>query len=168
MRTENCFPAGSVIADLHSADKYQAIRELIRRAPVFQALPDREALVEAVVARERLQSTGLGHGVAVAHGRARGVQSVLIGLGVHQEGMAYDSPDDEPVRLLFVIASPIAVCLEYLQALSCLVRCLRDSQTRNCLLDAASATEIERRLREALAVAGSDRAVTDCRAIMDG
>jgi nitrogen PTS system EIIA component len=166
MRTETCFPEGSVIAELHSVDKYEALRELINRAPVFQCLASREALVEAVVERERLQSTGLGHGVAVAHGRVQGVQRILIGLGVHREGLAYDSPDGEPVRLLFVIASPLAVSLDYLQALSALVRCLRDSEVRSCLLDAASASEIEGRLREAFTAALGGRASADL--VVDG
>ena len=157
MRTENCFPPGCVIADLHSGEKFDAIAELIRRAPVFQALPDQGALVEAVVARERRQSTGLGHGVAVAHGRATGVHRVLIGLGVHRDGMSWDSPDGEPVRLLFVIASPLSVSLDYLEALSALVRCLRDSRIRACLLDAADVSDIERRLREAFTAAAEGR-----------
>jgi PTS system nitrogen regulatory IIA component len=168
MRTESCFPEGSVIVDLHSSDKYEALRELIHRAPVFQHLASREALVEAVVARERLQSTGLGHGVAVAHGRVEGVQRILMALGVHREGMAYDSPDGEPVRLLFVIASPLSVSLDYLQALSTLVRCLRDGEIRTCLLDAASAREIETRLREAFTAARSGWAATDIKAVVDG
>ena len=78
-----------------------------------------------MIARERLQSTGFGHGVAVAHGRAAGVERVLIALGLSRAGIPYDSPDGEPVRLLFVIASPLQVSLDYLQALSTLVRCLR-------------------------------------------
>jgi nitrogen PTS system EIIA component len=158
MKTEACFPAGSVITDLQGSDKYEALRDLIHRAPVFQCLDSREALVEAVVARERLQSTGLGHGVAVAHGRVEGAQRILIGLGIHREGVAFDCPDGEPVRLLFVIASPLAVTLDYLQALSTLVRCLRDGEIRACLLEAPGAAEIERRLREAF---------TGCPAVAD-
>jgi nitrogen PTS system EIIA component len=166
MRTSTCLPPGTVICDLHGADKFEAIGDLIRRAPVFQALPDRQALVEAVSARERLQSTALGHGVAVAHGRVPGTASVLVALGVHRAGIAWDSPDGEPVRLLFVIASPIAVSLEYLQVLSTLVRCLRDGRIRACLLDGAGAAEVETRLRDAFDAALADRAAANC--VMDG
>ena len=73
---------------------------------------------------------------------------MLIALGVSRHGIPFDSPDGEPVRLLFVIASPPNLSLEYLQALSTLVRCLRDKEERSLLIDATSAGEIQRRIRQ--------------------
>jgi len=102
-----------------------------------------------VIERERQQTTGFGHGVAVAHGRVRGVPRVLIALGISRAGIPYDSPDGAPVHLLFVIASPPELSLDYLQALSTLVRCLREKPDRDSLIDAASAAEIEERMRAA-------------------
>jgi PTS system nitrogen regulatory IIA component len=156
MSTTDCFISGSVVADLISTEKFEALRELIRRAPVFRALADAARLEEAVLERERQQSTGLGHGVAVAHGPVEGVPRVLIALGVSRTGIPFESPDGEPVRLLFVIASPPSLSLEYLQTLSTLVRCLRDKEDRDVLIGAPSATEIERRIRAAF-IAGLDR-----------
>jgi nitrogen PTS system EIIA component len=149
MRTEHCFPSGSVITGLHDTDKYNALRELIRSAPVFGQLPSRDALARAVVAREKLQSTGLGHGVAVAHGRVSGAKEVLVALGIHRAGLEYGSPDGAPVKLLFVIASPRALSIDYLKTLSTLVRCLREAPLRDSLLEAATTGEIETRLRAA-------------------
>lgn len=149
MRTHHCFEAGSVVSDLRSTDKFDALRELIRRAPVFHRLTSPAELEEAVLARERQQSTGFGHGIAVAHGRVPGVPRVLIALGISKAGIPYDSPDGEPVRLLAVIASPPHLSLEYLQALSTLVRCLRDREDRDALIHAPSADEIESRIRAA-------------------
>jgi PTS system nitrogen regulatory IIA component len=148
MSTTHCFNSGTVVPDLRSTEKLEALRELIHRAPVFSSLEDRARFEEAVIERERQQSTGFGHGVAVAHGRVKGVPRVLIALGVSRHGIPFDSPDGEPVRLLFVIASPPSLSLEYLQTLSTLVRCLRDKEDRTHLLDAPSAEEIERRIRE--------------------
>jgi mannitol/fructose-specific phosphotransferase system IIA component (Ntr-type) len=149
MNMNHCFQTGSVVPDLHSTDKYEALKELIRRAPVFRTIDERMKLEEAVISRERQQTTGFGHGVAVAHGRAPGVPRVLIALGLSRAGIAYDSPDGAPVRLLFVIASPPDLSLDYLQALSTLVRCIRDQEARDSLVGAASAREIEKRLRAA-------------------
>ena len=149
MSIEHCFGNGTVIFELLSVDKFDALRELIRRAPVFGEIGNLDPLEDSVIRRERLQSTGLGHGVAVAHGRAAGVQRVLIGLGLSREGIPYASPDGEPVRLLFVIASPPRVCLDYLQALSTLVRCLRDRSMRESLLGGVDAEDIARHIREA-------------------
>ncbi len=156
MGTHQWFESGSVVADLRSTDKFDALRELIRRATVFHRLPVPAEFEEAVISRERQQSTGFGHGIAVAHGRVPGVPRVLIALGVHRAGIPYDSPDGEPVRLLAVIASPPHLSLEYLQALSTLVRCLRDREDRDALLGAASAAEIESRIRASFS-AGLER-----------
>lgn len=145
----HCFETGTVVSDLSSTDKFEALRELISRAPVFRTLKVRAAFAEAVIERERQQTTGFGHGVAVAHGRVRGVPRVLIALGISRAGIPYDSPDGAPVHLLFVIASPPELSLDYLQALSTLVRCLREKPDRDSLLDAASAAEIEERMRAA-------------------
>ena len=149
MSIEHCFDHGTVVFELECVDKFDALRELIRRAPVFREIGRLDPLEEAVITRERLQSTGLGHGVAVAHGRAAGVQRVLISLGLSRAGIPYSSPDGEPVRLLFVIASPLHVSLDYLHSLSTLVRCLRDRSVRESLLGGIDAEEVGRRIREA-------------------
>jgi PTS system nitrogen regulatory IIA component len=146
-----CFQTGSVVPDLRSTDKFEALRELIRRARVFNAIDERTRFEDAVIARERQQTTGFGHGVAVAHGRVSGVSRVLIALGISRAGIVFESPDGEPVRLLFVIASPPHLSLDYLQALSTLVRCLRDKEARDALVDTTSAADIEQRLRAAFA-----------------
>jgi PTS system nitrogen regulatory IIA component len=147
MSIHRCFEEGTVVPDLESTDKYDAIRELIRRAPVFRELSDVVAFESSVVERELLQTTGFGHGVAVAHGRIEGLARVLIGLGLSREGIAFDSPDGRPVHLLFVIASPPHMSLDYLRALSTLVRVIRNRAIREALLAGTGAREIERRIR---------------------
>jgi PTS system nitrogen regulatory IIA component len=156
MSIQHCFDQGTVITDLQSADKFGALQELIRRAPVFGEIPDLPAFEQAVLARERLQSTGLGHSVAVAHGRIAGLERVLVALGISAKGIPYDSPDGAPVRLLFVIASPQHVSLDYLQLLSTLVRCLRNQPLRESLLSTLDENEVQSLIRRAF-TAGSDR-----------
>jgi nitrogen PTS system EIIA component len=152
----HCFDQGTVVGDLQSVDKFDALREVIMRAPVFKEIGNLDALQNAVISRERLQSTGFGHGVAVAHGRAADVERVLIAMGLSRTGIPFESPDGEPVRLLFVIASPLMVSLDYLHALSTLVRCLRHQPLRERLLAARDAVEIQRRLRQAFMI-GAER-----------
>jgi len=149
MHHDCCFEAGSVVFDLRSTDKFEALREVIRRAPVFRRLEAPRELEEAVIARERQQCTGFGHGIAVAHGRLAGATRVLIALGISRQGIPYDAPDGEPVRLLAVIASPPHLSLEYLQALSTLVRCLRGKDDRDALIEGASPYEVEAKIRAA-------------------
>jgi nitrogen PTS system EIIA component len=158
MSIEHVFGPGTVVCDLHSTDKYDAIREVIHRAAAFREIPDARAFEEAVLSRERLQSTGLGHGVAVAHGRMPGITRIMIGLGLSRHGVSFDAPDRAPVHLLFVIASPAGVTLDYLQALSTLVRCVRRPSFRDALIGAPAAEVVEERIREAFAASSDDRA----------
>ncbi|HTP58436.1 MAG TPA: PTS sugar transporter subunit IIA, partial [Spirochaetia bacterium] len=104
---------------------------------------------EAVITREKMQSTGFGHGVAVAHGRIPGLSRVLIGFGISRTGIPFEAVDGKPVHLLFVIASPPHLSLDYLQVLSTLVRCLREKPVRESILACQGAREMETRIREA-------------------
>lgn len=149
MAIDQCFERGSVVSELASTEKFDALRELIRRAPVFRQIANGPAFEEAVITREKVQSTGFGHGIAVAHGRIAGLERVLIGFGISRAGIDYNSVDGKPVHLLFVIASPPHLALDYLQVLSTLVRCLRDKPVRESILECLDAQEMEDRIREA-------------------
>jgi PTS system nitrogen regulatory IIA component len=152
MGVHHCFESGTVVFRIESLEKTAALRELIRRAPVFSQILDLSTFEESVLSREKIQSTGLGHGVAVAHGRSGSLSRVLMGLGVSLAGIPFDSPDGKPVHLLFVIASPPETSLDYLQALSSLVRVIRDCSLREALLEAVDPRQIEAAIRSAFAL----------------
>jgi PTS system nitrogen regulatory IIA component len=144
-----CFKGGTVVQSLSSHDKFDAIRELIHKAPVFAGLGCREKLEEAVVQREKILSTGLGRGVAVAHGTTDTIDDIIIALGISREGIDFDSFDDAPVHLLFVITNPPGRQMEYLVALSTVTRLVRDEVFRNSLRATVPAREIELMICEA-------------------
>ncbi len=144
-----CFAHGTVVCDLESTDKFGAIHELLRKAPVFRSVDEIESLEHAVVSREKIQSTGLGRGVAVAHGRTPAVGDIVMALGISRSGIDFGSHDGQPVRFLFVVANPPGMQLEYLLALSVLVRAIRDERFRDELLECRDAEEIECRLSRA-------------------
>ena len=149
MEARGCFDCGSVIRDLESRDKYTAIHELICKAPVFRRIDDVDYLEQAVVKREKIQSTGLGNGVAVAHGKCAAVESLVMALGISRDGIEFESMDGQPVRFLFVVANPPGMQLEYLLALSVLVRVIRDERFRDELLLCRDSEEIEGKMSRA-------------------
>lgn len=142
------FDPGSVIWDVRSTNKYDAIREVIFNVRTFedQAGLDVEAFSQLVIEREKLQSTGFGHGVAVAHGRTDRVGRPIVALGVSREGIDYESVDGEPVHLLFVVANHPDHQMNYLRILSTLVSMVRDEYFRRDLLTCSHAREIEDKL----------------------
>lgn len=142
------FDPGSVIWNLRSSDKLDAIREIIRETPVFaeHETLHAEEFTRIVIAREKLQSTGFGHGVAVAHGRTDQVDEPVIALGISHDGIDYDSYDEKPVHLLFIIANHPDRQVDYLQILSTLVLMVRDELFRRELLDCTDAGSVEQKL----------------------
>lgn len=117
-----CFEPGTVVDNLQNTDKFAAIHEVVDRALVFAAGPQRTAVEQAVMRRERIQSTGIGHGVAAAHGQTDGVSEVTIALGISRRGIDYHAVDGQPVKLLFVLAAPPNRHRDYLTALSGICR----------------------------------------------
>ena len=149
METTGYFGHGTVVCNLESTNKFKAIHELISSAPVFRNLDGVDCLEHAVVQRERAQSTGLGSGVAVAHGKSPAVDGVVIALGVSRQGIEFEAMDGNPVHFLFLVANPPGSQLEYLLALSVLVRVIRNERFRCELLGCCDPVEIETRLGRA-------------------
>ncbi|ADY13963.1 putative PTS IIA-like nitrogen-regulatory protein PtsN [Sphaerochaeta globosa str. Buddy] len=125
----------SVICQLQSTDKTQAILEVIDSCNIFSSLPDLERFKRGVLRRERAQTTGIGHGVAIAHGKILGLNEVHIALGISRDGIEYGSADGMPVHLLFVIASSPSIQMEYLGSLSAILRSVRTEEMRTHLMD---------------------------------
>lgn len=124
----------SVICQIQATDKTKALLEVIDTCSIFQTLPDVQRFKRGVLRRERIQSTGIGHGVAIAHGKIQGIDEVRIALGISSEGVEFGSEDGQPVHLLFVIASSPAIQLEYLRSLSAILRSVRSETMRSHLL----------------------------------
>ncbi len=146
MERLDCFLGGTVICELEETEKYEALHELIHKAPVFRSIGDMEALENAVVSRERQQSTGFGHGVAIAHGKLKGMGSIRVALGISRKGIEFGSMDGKPVHLLFVVASPPEMQLEYLLALSIITGLVRNPRFREELMGCGDPDAIENRL----------------------
>lgn len=86
--------------------------------------------------REALASTGVGSGVAIPHGRIEGVPQLLAALGIHHEGVEFDSIDGQPAHIFVALLGPKN--LDHLKALASFSRILRSASVRRELLAAAS------------------------------
>ena len=125
---------GPVICQIDAQDKFAAIDEVIDRCSVFHDLSDMDRFRRAVRRREHVETTGIGHGVAIAHGKILHLDRIRVGLGLSVEGVEYDAKDAQPVHLLFVIASSPARQFEYIKALSSILRSVRNDDVRDELL----------------------------------
>jgi nitrogen PTS system EIIA component len=148
MKTIYCYEKGTV-ETLVSKCKFDAIKELISRVPVLKKIKNIRKLEEAVINREKMQSTGIGQGVAVAHGKTDEVKETVVVLGVSKKGITYDSPDGKPVHFLFLIANPPEEYSDYLSALSGIARIISDHSFRDEILSLNNPRDIEKRFYKA-------------------
>ena len=93
----------------------------------------RATITDNLFARERLGSTGLGHGVAIPHGRIKGLKNPLAAVIRVAQPIAFDAPDDEPVSLLIFLLVPEAATQRHLEILSEIAEMLSDRELRERL-----------------------------------
>ena len=93
----------------------------------------RSTVTDNLFARERLGSTGLGHGVAIPHGRVKGLKQPLAAVLRLQQPIPFDAPDDEPVSLLIFLLVPEAATQRHLEILSEIAEMLSDRTLREQL-----------------------------------
>jgi PTS system nitrogen regulatory IIA component len=132
----------SGICQLTHTNKQKAIRELVSRASQFSNMPWTDEFLHEVLRKEAIQSTGFGKGVAVAHGTCKGIEEVSVAVGISREGIDFNAIDSLPVHLLFLVANPPETQLDYLSALSTLVRLLRDKNFRQSILACTNTAEV--------------------------
>ncbi len=127
-------PISHVLLDLDVSSKKRLFEQIgllfenenkISRAAVFDAL----------FAREKLGSTGLGHGVAIPHGRIKSLRDTLAVFIRTKDGVPFESPDGEALRLVFAILVPEHATEQHLNLLSELAQAFSDATLRQALLD---------------------------------
>ena len=117
------------ILDVKATDKIPAIQEIIDFLSSSVDLGDCEALLQHVMKREAIGSTGVDKGVAITHAHCAQVQGVTAALGISRSGLDYGSPDGQAVKLVFLILSSPAAQAAYLSILG---RTARLSATPTC------------------------------------
>ena len=104
----------------------------------------RALVTDNLFARERLGSTGLGHGVAIPHGRIKGLKQPQAAVVRLQQPIGFDAPDDEPVSLLIFLLVPEAATQRHLEILSEIAEMLSDRELREKLKTEADAAAVHR------------------------
>ena len=114
-----------VIAQLHAASKRHALQELAKRAAAITGVPEKVVL-DVIVERERLGSTGIGMGIAIPHGKLPDLDRLCGIFARLERPIPFESIDDEPVDLIFLLLAPENSGADHLKALARVSRLLRD------------------------------------------
>lgn len=103
---------------------------------------DQSAVLESLVARERMGSTGIGNGIALPHGRLPGLQQVIAIVVTTNPAINFDAIDDQPVDIFFALLVPEAQTEGHLQTLATVAGKLNDKDTVRAIRKATSADDI--------------------------
>jgi fructose-specific phosphotransferase system IIA component len=125
-----------------SRDKEAVITELVDLLDAGGVFQDRDVALDAVLTRERIQSTGTGAGIAIPHGKCTAVKEVVVAIGLAREPIDFDSVDGKPVTIIFLLVSPVDQTGPHIQALAGISRLMLNEQFRQSLEHAGSADDV--------------------------
>jgi len=129
-------------APLVSTDKKGVIDELVDVLSAAGRVIDTRALKDAVWTREQTRTTGIGHGLAIPHGKCAGMPSLAMAIGKPATPMDFEAIDGQPVRLVVLLASPPDRTSDHIQALARISRLMTMDAFRERIYGAKTAAEI--------------------------
>jgi len=142
MKLSEIFQPQSIITDLKAHDKKGALEELSQVITEQEPSLNKGPLLQVLLERERLGSTGIGDGIALPHGKLKELSKLLISFGRSIKGLNFDSIDEQPVYLFFLLLAPENSAGIHLKALAKISRMLKDGTFRRRLIGAKSREEI--------------------------
>lgn len=148
MRIDDFLAEDMVVPALEGRKKDDVIEELAEVVSRHHPEIDHWKLVGALQDRERLNSTALGEGVAIPHGRLSGVKRVVAAFGRSPQGVDFNSLDGKPTHLFFLLVAPEDSAGAHLKALARISRLLKDDAFRARLMQAEDGASLYRIMRE--------------------
>jgi fructose-specific phosphotransferase system IIA component len=127
---------------LAGRDKESVITELVDILDANGLLVDKNDVLQAVLSRENTRSTGIGSGIAIPHGKCKGVEDLVMAIGISRQGVDFQSIDNKPVHIIVLLASPTDRTGPHIQALARISRLMLDEEFKNKLQNASSAREL--------------------------
>jgi PTS system nitrogen regulatory IIA component len=131
-----------VIPDLQGTDKPSILKELssvlVKPCQVMSV----EELLQVLLDREKLGSTGIGEGIAIPHGRLKKLKKFFISFGRSINGVDFDSIDQKPSQLFFLVMAPENSAVDNLKLLGRIVTLLKEPSFKRKLIEASSQREL--------------------------
>ena len=131
-----------ILPDLEGTDKVSVLKELsgVLLEPCQVSSP--EELLRVLLDREKLESTGIGDGIASPHGRLKKLKTFVLSFGRSKRGVDFDSIDHKASHLFFLVMAPENSAVNNLKLLGRIVTLLKDSSFKKRLMDAPSRKEL--------------------------
>ena len=142
MKLSEILDQDNIIPDLKAKDKKGVLEELAEVMTNHEPSLDTSSLIRVLLERERLGSTGIGDGVAIPHGKFRGVTHPIVSFGRSLKGLDFESMDGQPVFLFFLLVAPENSASVHLKALAKIAKILKNGSFRKVLMEASTKQEL--------------------------
>lgn len=131
-----------IIPELKNGDKRGVLEEMVNDLVSRVEGLDKETILEVLLEREKLGSTGIGYGVAIPHGKLRGLDRLIVTFGRSSKGVDFQSLDSKPSHIFFLILAPENSTTAHLKILARISRLLNDPIFRKRLLQSKTRDDI--------------------------
>jgi nitrogen PTS system EIIA component len=138
----------AVILDIQSKVKHDVLRELAAALAAAEPSLEADRLLQVLLERESLQSTGIGDGVAIPHGKLPGLSRLVASFARSREGVDFESIDGQKTHLFFLLVVPEQSGGQHLKALARISRFFRDASFRKSLAEAESLDDVFHAIEE--------------------
>ena len=140
-RLASILPVAQVLVRVDATSKKRAFEEI---GLLFENLHglNRSLVTDSLFARERLGSTGLGHGVAIPHGRIKGLKAPMAAVVQLAQPIVFDAPDQVPVKLMIFLLVPEVATQKHLETLSEIAEMLSDPDLRLKMAESPAAQDL--------------------------
>jgi PTS system nitrogen regulatory IIA component len=137
-----------ILPQLAASAKEQLLLELAAKVEERHPSLEREQIFNVLLDREKLGSTGVGDGVAIPHGKVKGLSEIVLLFGRSLEGVEFDALDGKKSHIFFLLIAPEDAFGLHLKLLGRISRLLKDPAVRKGLMDAPDAVAIHEIIRE--------------------
>lgn len=136
------FKPNTIVVQLESSEKEEAFEELIEQLVSADPSLDRAKLLNAIMEREALMSTGIKPGIAVPHGKTDSVKGCIGAIGISKNGVEYDALDGNPVHIIFMLLSATTDSEYHLRVLSRLAQIIDTPAVYSELMEQTAADQV--------------------------
>lgn len=139
-----------ILLNMAARDKWEAIRKMVQTLAQKGLLrsEQQKAVMDALVARENVSSTGMEHGIALPHAIVNSIEHPMGALGILPDGVNFQSHDNKPAHLIALLVIPKKSVQIHIRTLAAVARMLNFEEMRHSLLVAKSTQEVLRIIRE--------------------
>ena len=124
-----------IVTDIRAKEKNKIIGELLHVLEKEGAVSNYDAAFDALLAREKTMSTGIGEGIALPHAKISGIKNIQAVLGISKEGVDFDSMDKKPVNIVVLILSPAEDPVPHIQFLASITKLLSDASVKEKIIN---------------------------------